>query len=67
MPVTNRPPSQAHADGERSHAALAIPAGAASRSHAYLSSRLVTREGSMGVFKSPDPGFAPPGFTPDKR
>jgi hypothetical protein len=40
---------------------------AASRSRAYLSARLATREGSIGVFRSPGPQFQPSGFGPKSR
>jgi hypothetical protein len=40
---------------------------AASRSREYLSARLATREGSIGVFRSPGPQFQPSGFGPKSR
>ena len=67
MPVTNRPQTRTRADGAPPSSALAIPSGAASRSHAFLSGRLATREGSMGLFKPHDSGFQPSGFGPGKR
>ncbi|MDZ4144886.1 MAG: hypothetical protein U1D29_10205 [Burkholderiales bacterium] len=67
MPVTDRPPTSPRADGARAAPALTIPSGAASRSHAFLSGRLATREGSMGLFKPHDSGFQPSGFGPGKR
>jgi hypothetical protein len=40
---------------------------AASRSRAYLSARLATREGSIGVFRSHGPQFQASGFDPKSR
>lgn len=67
MPETNRLQTHTRAEGAGTQTPLAIPSGAASRSHAFLRSRLATREGSIGLFKTHESGFQSSGFGPVKR